>query len=64
MGTLRLHPMHSDVMMGPGNSHAASSSKGEGVESLGDSTEREIVGDVSPLDISAGGRIGYDDEYS
>lgn len=56
--------MHSDVMMGPGNSHAASSSKGEGVESLGDSTEREIVGDVSPLDISAGGRIGYDDEYS
>lgn len=64
MGTLRLHPMHSDVMMGPGNSRAASSSKGEGVESLGDSTEREIVGDVSPLDISAGGRIGYDDEYS
>ena len=56
--------MHSDVMMGPGNSRAASSSKGEGVESLGDSTEREIVGDVSPLDISAGGRIGYDDEYS
>ena len=51
-------------MMGSGNSRAASSSKGEGAESLGDSTEHEIVGDVSPLDISAGGRIGYDDEYS
>ena len=64
MGTLRLHPMHSDVIGPVDNSHAASSSKGGGAESLGDSTEREIVGDVSPLDISAGGRINYDDEYT